>query len=188
MASRDIRTTKERIQELYSVQDQIRQAIKGYKDSQKYWDRMVRVGWNNYEDIHYNILNKHADIDAILQQAYTDLAAFRTANGGTFQYVWEAGKNGVHHFAVTTTTINGVDEAGNVMTTLWSDSDFNGGGAVSLITANHFIKIENAEDAANNGIFQPNGTQTVQNIVFSGATLTANASDETMKITYWATS
>jgi len=188
MASRDIRSTVERVRELEAVIGQIRLAIRGFRDVEKFHKQMVRHGWNNYEDIHFNILNKHGDLDAILAQAYADLNAYRNSSGNIFQYVWQAGKNGISGFTLTTTTIVGKDESGSSMTTLFSDSDFNGGGAVSLVPQNHFIKIENAENAANNGIWQLSAAPTVGQLNFSGATLVANLLDSTMKITYWATS
>ena len=202
MAARAIRSTRERVNELRSIADQINLVIRGCQDTQKYCDRMVRDGWTQYEDIHKEVAEKMATLDEALVQAWLELG--RLSNGAyaakadlaaagcgmTFQYVWQAGKCNVKqfHFATSDDSVYARDHTGNASATMFGT----GSGTDGLVPVGHFIKVENAEDAFNDGIHaidtdaSPPGDDKMY--VTSVTGFLDNTADTTAKITYWATS
>lgn len=181
MASRDIRSTRERVNELRSIRDQIDLVIRGCNDVQKYYDRQVRNGGNNYEDIHYSVYEQMQNLDGVLEQAYNDLGLFRTNHGMTFQYQWKTGFCNLTSIDFTNATVHGNDMLNVDLSTLWTK-----GAADQLLSAGNIIKVESAEDSGNDGLHKIDSL-TDQTLTLTSNVDTNNSADESVTITYYAT-
>lgn len=179
MALKDIRSTRSRVEELRSIIDQITLVSRGCLDVQRYWDRH-QVGGNDIKDVHTACLDRLVDLDAILAQAYADLAAFRT-NGMIFKYSWQAGKGNIKYISfASTSTLELKDIYGDVLTTGWCT-----GTNTDIFAAGDVIKIEGAEEASNN-LFREIVSLTDQTLTLTPTAGVATASDASARVTLWA--
>lgn len=97
MASRDIRSTKERVDELNAIIKKLRVIVAGCKSVQTAYDKSNRSGGNNYEDLHANAQDSLDDLAALLEQTRDELTAFINNNGMVFQCEWQGGRNNAEY-------------------------------------------------------------------------------------------
>lgn len=147
MASRDIRSTRERIRELEAVISMIRAVITGCKSVQKAYDAAQEQGGHNINDLHQSAKDSMAELEDMLVRARDTLTDFINNNGMIFQYQWKAG-------AANVGTIRfGTGGHPTVSVLLPEGSEFNNTWGVTgsqVLTASNVIQVINS---ANNDGF-----------------------------------
>jgi len=126
--------------------------------------------------------NQMGDLQGILRYALQPMADLL---GGptitvdtdyfTYPYSWQAGVDGnLSSFVITATTITAKTEEPIADTTLTDVFD--------EIQTGDYVKISNAEDAANDGVWLVNGTPTLGVLTLTGTLITTSQPDTQMKI------